>query len=127
MEAIDLILKNNAEYLAETVPSKNKRRSKGSRRGRKSAQSTENGDNGKEEASDGRLDDTLVAYCLDDWEANLAIQILKVLYNLNIDLDNREVDEVNQSCYLNIEIEYYILLFVKGRRGSLFSFGLHSA
>lgn len=94
MEAIDLILKNNAEYLAESVPSKNKRRSKGSRRGRKSAQTTENGDNGKEDASDVRLDDTLVAYCLDDWEANLAIQILKVLYNLNIDLDNREVDEV---------------------------------
>ncbi|KAH9409698.1 PREDICTED: synembryn-A-like [Rhagoletis zephyria] len=102
MEAIDLILKNNAEYLAETVPSKNKRRSKGSRRGRKSAQSTENGDNGKEEASDGRLDDTLVAYCLDDWEANLAIQILKVLYNLNIDLDNREVDEVEEAHFFRL-------------------------
>ena len=93
---MDLILKNNAEYLAEcNMPNKNKRRSKGSRRGRKSNQN-ENGENGKEDTVDGRIDDTLVAYCLDDWEVNLAVQILKVLFNLTLTIDDRNMDEVSK-------------------------------
>ena len=77
MEAIDLLLKNNAEYLAENMPYKNKRRSKGSRRGKRNnnnnnAQSSNTGggnvetnknvDDINETMSDLRLDDTLVAY-----------------------------------------------------------------
>ena len=98
MESLELILKNNAEYLAENMPCKNKRRSKGSRRGRKAGATTnnENGENGKDDMPDGRIDDTLVAYCLDDWEVNLAIQVLKVLFNLTLNVDNIKLDEV---CY----------------------------
>lgn len=93
MEAIDLILKNNAEFLAENVPNKSKRRSKGSRRGRKGAQNSES-EGVKDDTQDGRLDDTLVAYCLDDWEVDLAIQVLKVLFSLTLDVDKRTMDEV---------------------------------
>lgn len=94
MEAIDLILKNNAEYLAENMPNKSKRRSKGSRRGRKGGQMAPNdNENGKDD-SDGRLDDSLVAYCLDDWEANIAIQVLKVLFSLTLNVEHSNMDEV---------------------------------
>ena len=96
MEAIDLILKNNAEYLAENMPNKSKRRSKGSRRGRKNApsQSTDKVEEIKDDVSDLRIDDTLVAYCLDDWEVNLANQVLKVLFNLTLNIDECNLDEV---------------------------------
>lgn len=114
MEAIDLILKNNAEYLAnqETLPNKNKRRSKGSRRGKKGPTgqsappasqklSKKNSDeNNKledinETITDLRLEDTLVAYCLDDWEVNLSIQVIKVLFNLTMNIDSNTMNEVN--------------------------------
>lgn len=109
MEAIDLLLKNNAEYLAENMPYKNKRRSKGSRRGKRNnsnnnAQSSNTGGGGGETAknfdeinetmSDLRLDDTLVAYCLDDWEVNLSIQVIKVLFNLTMNIDSNSMNEV---------------------------------
>ena len=93
MESLDLILKNNAEYLAENMPNRNKRRSKGSRRGRKPGNEN-GGETVKEEVVEGRMDDTLVAYCLDDWEVNLAVQVLKVLFNLTLNVDKEELDEV---------------------------------
>lgn len=112
MEAIDLILKNNADYLAnqETLPNKNKRRSKGSRRGKKgpagqsappgSQTPKKNPDDNKledinETITDLRLEDTLVAYCLDDWEVNLSIQVIKVLFNLTMNIDSNTMNEVN--------------------------------
>ena len=82
MEAIDLILKNNSENLAEKIPNKNKRRSKGSRRGKKAA-STET-----------EVDDCLVAYYLDDWEVDLANEVLKALFNLTVNIDRNNLDEV---------------------------------
>jgi len=84
MEAIDLILKNNAENFAEKFPNRNKRRSKGSRRGKKST-------SGEKESTD----DYLVAYYLDDWEVDLANEVLKVLFNLTVNVDRNNLDEVN--------------------------------
>lgn len=117
MEAIDLLLKNNAEYLAENMPYKNKRRSKGSRRGKRNnnnnnAQSSNNGGGNvveknknlediNETMSDLRLDDTLVAYCLDDWEVNLSIQVIKVLFNLTMNIDSNTMNEV---CFFPISM-----------------------
>src|SRR5258708_961949 len=72
MEAIDLILKNNSENLAEKIPNKNKRRSKGSRRGKKGA------------STEVEVDDCLVAYYLDDSEVDFANEVLKSLFNLTI-------------------------------------------
>lgn len=95
MESIDLILKNNADYLSEKVPNISKRRSKGSRRGKKVP------GNG----SFGNDDDCLVAYCLDDWEVDLAIEVLKVLYNLTVNIDKNNLDEVNNSI-----MKFYIKL-----------------
>ena len=95
MESIDLILKNNADYLSEKVPNMNKRRSKGSRRGKKVP------GNG----SFGNDDDSLVAYCLDDWEVDLAIEVLKVLYNLTVNIDKNNLDEVSNSI-----MKFYIKL-----------------
>lgn len=111
MEAIDLILKNNAEYLAENMPYKSKRRSKGSRRGRKGNQQPQNSQQPQsqsnesdsqtkiteevtESMSDLHIDDTLVAYCLDDWEVNLSIQVIKVLFNLTMNIDSNTMNEV---------------------------------
>ncbi len=84
MEAIDLILKNNAENFAVKFPNRNKRRSKGSRRGKK-------GTTGEKES----VDDYLVAYYLDDWEVDLANEVLKVLFNLTVNVDRNNLDEVN--------------------------------
>lgn len=125
MEAIDLLLKNNAEYLAENMPYKNKRRSKGSRRGKRNnnnsnAQSSNTGggnvetnknvDDINETMSDLRLDDTLVAYCLDDWEVNLSIQVIKVLFNLTMNIDSNTMNEVcpYYNCFLH---SLFILVF----------------
>ncbi len=84
MEAIDLILKNNAENFTEKFPNRNKRRSKGSRRGKKNT-------TGEKESTD----DYLVAYYLDDWEVDLANEVLKVLFNLTVNVDRNNLDEVN--------------------------------
>lgn len=99
MESIDLILKNNAEYLAENMPNKNKRRSKGSRRGRKTLSSS---NDNKEDASDDKIDESLVAYCLEDWEVNLSIQVLKVLFNLTINIDSSKMKEFEEGNYLRL-------------------------
>ena len=82
MEAIDLILKNNSENLAEKIPNRNKRRSKGSRRGKKSV------------STDIEIDDCLVAYYLDDWEVDFANEVLKALFNLTVSIDRHNLDEV---------------------------------
>lgn len=88
MEAIDFILKNNAEML-ENVPNRNKRRSKGSRRGR---------NRGDDRFADD--DNDLVAYCLDDHEVDLANEVLKVLFNLTCNVDRSNLDEVGGfSCF----------------------------
>ncbi|XP_075586533.1 ric8 guanine nucleotide exchange factor A [Dermatophagoides farinae] len=117
MEAIDLLLKNNAEYLAENMPYKNKRRSKGSRRGKRNnnnsnAQSSNTGggnvetnknvDDINETMSDLRLDDTLVAYCLDDWEVNLSIQVIKVLFNLTMNIDSNTMNEFEEAHFFRL-------------------------
>lgn len=91
MEAIDLILKNNSENLAEKVPNKNKRRSKGSRRGKKST-STETE----------CLDDCLVAYYLDDWEVDFANEVLKALFNLTVNVDRNNLDEIEEAHFLRL-------------------------
>jgi hypothetical protein len=84
MEAIDLILKNNAEAMSKEMPNKNKKRSKGSRRGRRGISSDK----------DGFGDDYLVSYFLDDKEVDLSNEVLKVLFNLSVSLDRDNVDEV---------------------------------
>lgn len=94
METIDLMLKNNAEAQSTNEgPSRgSRRRSKGSRRGRRSQNDEKNND------------DSLVAYCLDDTEVEIITQVLKVLFNLTMHINQSvKLDEVSlvqciQSC-----------------------------
>ncbi|CAG2181502.1 unnamed protein product, partial [Oppiella nova] len=90
MEAIDLILKNNSENLAEKIPNKNKRRSKGSRRGKKGA------------STEVEVDDCLVAYYLDDSEVDFANEVLKSLFNLTINVDRNNLDEIEEAHFLRL-------------------------
>lgn len=127
MEAIDLILKNNAEYWAENVNNRSKRRSKGSRRGRKTQTEHEapppppqpstmmdtNANN-----SEDRGDDALVTYCLDDWEVNIAIQVLKVLFNLTISVENRQLDEIEEAHFFRLVSILHDLLLCDTKNGN---------
>lgn len=100
METIDLMLKNNAEAQstnngnnedgAQRQP--NRRRSKGSRRGRKNPDEEPAGVGNEGRVGD---DDSLVAYCLDDTEVEIITQVLKVLFNLTIHISQvSKLDEV---------------------------------
>ncbi|XP_054152971.1 synembryn-A-like [Oppia nitens] len=89
METIDLILKNNSESQAQ-VPNKNKRRSKGSRRGKKGA------------PNDTTEDECLVAYYLDNWEVDFANEVLKSLFNLTINIDKNHLDEIEEAHFLRL-------------------------
>ncbi|KAF7492738.1 Synembryn-A [Sarcoptes scabiei] len=135
MEAIDLILKNNAEYLAENMPYKSKRRSKGSRRGRKGNQQPQNSQQPQsqsnesdsqtkiteevtESMSDLHIDDTLVAYCLDDWEVNLSIQVIKVLFNLTMNIDSNTMNEFEEAHFFRLVSILHDLLLCDTRNES---------
>lgn len=99
METIDLMLKNNAEAQVnnngineEGQRQPNRRRSKGSRRGRKNPE--EEPAAGSKDVRTGD-DDSLVAYCLDDTEVEIITQVLKVLFNLTIHINQlSKLDEV---------------------------------
>lgn len=47
-------------------------------------------------------DDELVAYCLDDWEVDLANEVLKVLFNLTVSVDRNNVDEMEEAHFLRL-------------------------
>ena len=108
MEALDLILKNNAEYLTEhNFPNRNKRRSKGSRRGRKSSlpRAGNNQDQDILSSNDTvptKFEDTLVAYNLDNWEVDFANKVLKILFNLTINIDHIKMDDVDEAHFYRL-------------------------